>query len=152
MNLYVDASALVKCFVTEAGSADVRAAMDAAELVGTVSVTRVEVESAFAKSVRVGLLTKADARLAQATFVTLWPDLIRIHVSDFIVTSASELVWLYGLRAYDAVQLATALFWQCSIGGAVVFATYDQKLWQAAQSAGLIPFPPVRNPVLSINP
>ena len=146
MNLYLDASALVKCFVTEIGSAEVRAVMDAAELVGTVSMTRVEVESAFAKSVRVGLLTDADARLAQATFVALWPDLIRIHVSDFVVTSASELVWIYGLRAYDAVQLATALFWQRSIGQAVVFATYDQKLWQAAQSAGLIPFPATLNP------
>ncbi len=146
MNLYLDASALVKCFVTEIGSADVRAAVETAELVGTVSVTRVEVESAFAKSVRVGLLTDADARLAQATFVTLWPDLIRIHVSDFIVTSASELVWTHGLRAYDAVQLATALFWQRSIGQTVVFATYDQKLWQAAQAAGLIPFPVALNP------
>jgi len=152
MNLYLDSSALVKCFVTEVGSADVRAAMDAAELIGTVSVTRVEVESAFAKSVRVGLLTEADARLAQVTFVTLWPDMIRIHVSDFVVTGAAELVWLYRLRAYDAVQLATALFWQRSIGEAVVFATYDQKLWQAAQSAGLIPFPAVLNPVQSLNP
>ena len=50
MNLYLDASALVKCFVTEIGSAEVRAVMDAAELVGTVSMTRMEVESAFAKS------------------------------------------------------------------------------------------------------
>jgi predicted nucleic acid-binding protein len=152
MNLYLDASALVKCFVTESGSADVGAAVDTAELVGTVSVTRVEVESAFAKSVRVGLLTEADARQSRSAFIGVWPDLICIHVSDFVVTGAAELVWLYGLRAYDAVQLATALFWQRSIGEAVVFATYDQKLWQAAQSAGLIPFPAVLSPVQSLNP
>lgn len=146
MNFYVDTSALVKYFVTESGSAEVRAALEAAELIATVLITRVEMESAFAKSVRVGLLTEAEARQTQATFVGLWPHLIRIHVSDFIVTSAAELVWIYGLRAYDAVQLAAALFWQRSIGEAVVFATYDQKLWQAAQSAGLIAFPAALNP------
>lgn len=104
-------------------------------------ITRVEVESAFAKAVRVGALSETDAREAQGAFHRTWPDLVRIQVSDFIVAHAGELVWTHGLRAYDAVHLATALLWQSAIDESVTFATFDRKLWQAAQITGLKCFP-----------
>jgi len=46
--------------------------------------------------------------------------------------SAHALAWSYGLRGYDAVQLASTLTWQGSIGQDVVLATFDAQLGKAA--------------------
>jgi len=50
-------------------------------------------------------------------------------------------VWEHGLRGYDAVQLASALSWQESVGEQIVLATFDQQLWEAAKRTGLKAWP-----------
>ena len=52
MILYLDTSALVKRYVREAGTDEVIAFVESAESVGSVSLTRVEMAAAFAKTVR----------------------------------------------------------------------------------------------------
>ena len=42
---------------------------------------------------------------------------------------------------YDAVQLASALTWQESVGEEIVLATFDQQLWEAARRSGLKAWP-----------
>lgn len=61
MILYLDASALVKRYVAEPGTVEVNEAIAAAEIVGTTIVSRAEVVAALAKSVRMRLLSLADA-------------------------------------------------------------------------------------------
>ncbi len=61
MILYLDASALVKRYVTEPGSGEVSQAITKADLVGTVLVSRAEVAAALAKAVRVGVLRRKEA-------------------------------------------------------------------------------------------
>jgi hypothetical protein len=51
------------------------------------------------------------------------------------------LAWEHGLRGYDAVQLASALSWQESVGEEIVLATFDQQLWEAAKRTGLKAWP-----------
>ena len=51
------------------------------------------------------------------------------------------IAWDHGLRGYEAVQLASALTWQESVGTEIVLATFDQQLWEAAPKAGLEPWP-----------
>jgi uncharacterized protein len=51
------------------------------------------------------------------------------------------LAWEHRLRGYDAVQLASALAWQNSVGADVVIATFDTELWTAAAAAGLKAWP-----------
>jgi hypothetical protein len=45
------------------------------------------------------------------------------------------------LRGYDAVQLASAVTWQQSVGAEILLATFDQQLWEAALKAGLKAWP-----------
>lgn len=52
MNLYLDASALVKRYIRERGSLEIHGALSEAAYVATVSVSRVEVAAALAKGVR----------------------------------------------------------------------------------------------------
>lgn len=141
MILYVDASAIVKRYVTESRSTHVLALMDEAGAVATSMVSRVEVATAFARAVRVGVLDGTAGRRVHRRFAGEWTDFVRIPVTEALVARADALAWDHGLRGYDAVQLASALVWQDSIGQDVVLATFDQQLTRAGAAAGLCVWP-----------
>lgn len=141
MILYLDASALVKRYVAERGSREVIELTAAAEVVATSLISRAEVAAAFARAVRLGVLDHDDGRRAQRRFSREWPDLARVPVSEALVSRAETLAWDYGLRGYDAVQLASGLTWQESIGQEVLLGTFDGQLWEAAPGAGLHVWP-----------
>lgn len=141
MILYVDASALVKRYVSEAGSTAVISVTSDAEAVATVLISRAEVAAALARSVRLGVLDENGGRRAQRKFTREWPDLVRLPISEALLVRAESAAWQYGLRGYDAVQLAAAAIWQDSVGAEVTLATFDRELWQAASKAGLQVWP-----------
>ena len=68
MILYLDASALVKRYVAEPGSAEVDEAISKAEVIGTVLISRAEVAAALAKAVRMDALTREDALASLQVF------------------------------------------------------------------------------------
>jgi predicted nucleic acid-binding protein len=132
---------MVKRYVAETGSSDVNALIGAAEAIGTGVVSRAEVAAALAKAARVGLVTRDAAARALAAFGTEWQHFIRLQFSEPLAARAATLAWDHGLRVYDAVHLATALFWQETVGETVTLATYDRELWRSAEAAGLTPWP-----------
>jgi predicted nucleic acid-binding protein len=142
MILYLDASALVKRYVAELGSTEMNEAITEADVVGTAVVNRAEVAAALAKSVRMRLLSLEDASASLRAFRNEWLDLVRVQVTEMVVTRADALAWEYHLRGYEAVQLAAASIWQEAMGALVTMATFDQQLWQAAKRVGLVPYPP----------
>jgi predicted nucleic acid-binding protein len=139
--LYLDASALVKRYVAEAGSADVATVVAGARLAATAVVSRAEVTAALAKAVRIGVATRDAAVAGLADFDADWSDLIRLAVSEAAVARAAAVAWSQGLRGYDAVHLACALRWQEALGDPVTLATYDRDLWRGARTSGLRPWP-----------
>lgn len=141
MIVYVDASALVRRYVTEVGSADVNALTAGAAAVATALVTRAEIASALARAVRAGVLDDVGGRRAQRRFSREWPDIMRVPVTETLVARAEALAWAHGLRGYDAVQLASALTWQDALGQEILLATFDRQLWEAAPHAGLRAWP-----------
>jgi predicted nucleic acid-binding protein len=138
---YLDASALVKRYVAEAGSAEVQALIQEAQATGTAVLSRAEVSAALAKAARVGLVTRDAALKALEAFTSDWEHLIRLQFSEPLAARAAALAWEHGLRGYDAVHLATALVWRETLGETVTVATYDRELWRGAQASGLSPWP-----------
>lgn len=141
MIAYLDASALVKRYIVERGSRETIALSADSEMTATSIVSRAEVAAALAKAVRAGLVKNDVARNAQRRVAGDWPDLVRVPVTEALIERAEGLAWEHGLRGYDAVQLASALTWQESVGEAIVLATFDQQLWQAAKRVGLEAWP-----------
>jgi len=88
-----------------------------------------------------GLLTRDEALSAYQAFRQEWPDLIRLRVTEPVLSRAADAAWDLGLRGYDSVQLASAISWQEALEKPVTFATFDQHLWAASRQAGLTPFP-----------
>ncbi len=135
MILYLDASALVKRYVAEPGSAEVEALISRAQAVGTGVISRAEVAAALAKG------SRESAVKALQAFNADWEHMIRLQLSEPLVARAAALAWEHGLRGYDAVHLATALVWREMLGGTVSVATYDRELWRTAQASGLSAWP-----------
>lgn len=141
MILYLDASALVKRYVAEPGSAEVSVAISQAQVTGTTLLSRAEVEASLAKAVRVHALTQEEASASLQVFRNEWPDLVRVQVTELVVARAGALAWDHGLRGYDAVHLAAASGWQDALGERVTLATFDRQLWTVAESVGLAAYP-----------
>ena len=142
MILYVDASALVKRYVTETASEAVgRLTGKVGNVIGTAVVSRAEVSAAMGRAVRLGVLSDEDGQAAVATFRRDWTNIVRIRVTEAVVARADRLAWTHGLRGYDAVHLAAALQWQDGLDAPVVLATFDQALWRSGQEAGLRVWP-----------
>lgn len=141
MILYLDASALVKRYIAERGTAEVAAAIAEAEVAGTSLISRAETVAALAKAVRVGTLTSEEAASALQAFRSDWSNLVRLQATEVLIARADALAWELGLRGYDAVHLASALAWQDGMSDQVAMATFDRQLWEAARERGLMCFP-----------
>ncbi len=141
MIVYWDTSALIKQYVREVGTADVKALVKQATASGTAPICYVEIAATLAKLVRMKSLTHKVAQRVLNDFVADWPTLVQVQVNQPLLTQASTFAWTYELRAYDALHLASAYLWRGMLGEQIIFATYDQPLWRAAQALGLDRFP-----------
>jgi predicted nucleic acid-binding protein len=142
VNLYLDASALLKRYLLEPGSAKVGGVIARADIVGSSIISRAEVAAALAKAVRMHALTQDGALQSLQLFRNQWPDFARVQATELVVGRADAFAWEHGLRGYDAVHLASASVWQDSMGDRVTMATFDRTLWTVSGTIGLDPFPP----------
>ncbi len=141
MILYLDSSALVKRYIAEPGSDDVLRLIADARVAGTSLITRSEIAAALAKAIRLKLLSRDNATAALQTFRAQWPDIVRVQLTEPLVAEADALAWAHALRGYDAVHLASAIFWQDTIGEPVTVVTFDRQLWDGASRSNLAVFP-----------
>jgi uncharacterized protein len=132
---YFDASALVKRYVREAGTASVRRLLR--EQRGATSrLSEAEISSALCRRRREGGLTGAQYERALGA---LRADLGRLEVVELspeIVASVHALLARHHLRASDALQLASALFLREALGSEVALVVYDERLHAAARAEG----------------
>jgi predicted nucleic acid-binding protein len=141
MIVYMDTSALVKYYVNETGTDQVAQLINEAELVGFASITYVEMASALSKAARMKWITEQDGRTAWEDFLSHWQAFARLTVNPALLERASRQAWEHGLRAYDAIHLASALEWRDSLAEPITLATYDKELWMAGQKMGLSVWP-----------
>jgi len=143
MIVYLDASALVKRYIAEAHSDEVRELIASAEAVGTATISRAEVSAAFARAARMALVTPDEAAAALRALDADWENLIRVQVTEALVRRAAALAWEQALRGYDAVHLSAALIWRETLSEPVSVATFDRQLWHGAKVSGLGAWPAV---------
>jgi len=132
---YLDTSALVKRYVSEAGSASVRplfrtkdvatSRIAYAEIAATMA--RLARERALTERARDAILARLDADFAAITIVEIRAALVR---------RVPSLVSRRPLRGYDAVHLACALALRERVV-AVTFWAADAGLVEAARAEGL---------------
>jgi predicted nucleic acid-binding protein len=148
-NLYLDSSAVVKYYVPETGSAWVRELIDAQadeqkweHEISISQLTMVEVAAAVEKRRRMKGISQLDRVRTLARFgIDYRQRYTIVRVSDSIVEWAVDLTSHHPLRAYDAVQLATALRLNQVLREnrlpPLAFVSADENLCQAAEAEGL---------------
>ncbi|MBM3748988.1 MAG: type II toxin-antitoxin system VapC family toxin [Acidobacteria bacterium] len=131
--LYLDSSALAKRYVAEPGSDESRLLMEANQgRLFTSVATWAEVLSALARCARENRCSTREYRLLQRAFSLEWNALHPIDVTLPVLAPAGRLIERHALRAYDAIQLCSALWI-----GRPLFACFDERLRRAAAAEGL---------------
>jgi len=125
--------------VDEVGSDWVRAIVvpAAANIVSIADITRAEVTSAFARRTREGIITLDEREALMQIFQAHCATQYRIvPTQPLIIDLATELPQRHPLRAYDAVQLASASLVNQSLIAhglsPLIFVTADDRLIAAA--------------------
>jgi predicted nucleic acid-binding protein len=139
-----DSSALVKRYVVEAGTTWVQAIahLPARNALIVARITWVEVQSALARRQREGSLTSDQVARAMRTFRYDWNVQYRVvDLDQPLAELAGQLVSRHILRAYDAVQIASALRIEPAFSDSrftsLTFVAADDRLLSAAEAEGL---------------
>lgn len=141
---YFDASALVKAYVEERGSAYVRSLLAASPAI-TSELTIAEIASALGRRVIDGTLTVSRRDELFRAFMREALDFSLVAISQEVLARAAAMLLEggpgYVLRTSDAVHLATAehsfiLAGATGSDGGVVVAS-DQRMLRVAQARGL---------------
>lgn len=150
---FADTSALAKRYISEAGSAWVRGALDPAAGAQTfiVRIAAVELIAAVTRRERAGSISLADAITARTTFERdLDSEYQVVEVTVALVRRAMNLAAAHGMRGYDAVHLAAALEVNealvASASPAPVLISADVELNAAAVAEGLVVEDPNAHP------
>lgn len=135
MTVYADTSSLVKLFVAESGSDDVRERIAAADAVFTSEIAYPEVRAALARRRREGGLSSAEFKVAKEAFEGRWQDVVGIPATTQVCREAGELAERYGLRGFDALHLASFSETLGALQGTddVEFSSFDDRLNTAAR-------------------
>ncbi|MBD2195476.1 MULTISPECIES: type II toxin-antitoxin system VapC family toxin [Calothrix] len=142
---FIDSSALVKRYIRENGSNWVLGLFDPSlnNEVFIAAITGVEIIAAITRRSRSGSISITDAAIIRNQFKSdLQKDYQIVEITDNIINSGMVLSETYGLRGYDAVQLAAgcAVNSLCIANGLppITFISADNELNAAVLSEGLL--------------
>lgn len=141
---FLDTSALVKRYVNETGSIWIRkiVAPETGNKVFVSRITWVEVLSAFSRRKRENNLSASDTNTSIRAFRHDWDTQYHVAELDYPIASlAGDLVQRYPLRAYDSIQLASAIslnpIFARMAPDAFTFVSAYKRLTDAAQTESL---------------
>jgi uncharacterized protein len=141
---FLDASALVKRYVTETGSVWVTGLLVPASRnrLYIARITGAEVAAALTRKERGGHLSTTATDAAIASFRHDYANRLRpVEITAALIVDAMRAARAHGLRGYDAVQLAAALYANrrrvTRNLAPLIFVTADVRLLAAGQAEGL---------------
>lgn len=142
---FLDSSALLKRYVSEIGSHWVENLMAAQAGNTTIvaQITQAEVVSAVSRRKRENLISSRTARairlLLDRNFARRY---LVVNLSVPIIRLAEDLLESHPLRAYDSIQLASALELDDRLkmlgASTLIFLSADKRLLSVASSVGLL--------------
>jgi predicted nucleic acid-binding protein len=132
--LYLDTSSLIKLYLEEQGTAEVRQLVEAAEVLATSVIAYPEARSALARLHREGGLTSSELARVRSAFEQDWRLFLVLEVTAGIWRQAGDLAARRALRGFDSLHLASFLSLGAEQGRAgVEFSSHDDRLNEAAR-------------------
>ncbi|HEU4808872.1 MAG TPA: type II toxin-antitoxin system VapC family toxin [Homoserinimonas sp.] len=144
MSVFADSSAIVKLYSDEEGSRSIRNL----GVMAVSEIARVEVPAALWRKHRMSQLSLESVTVLVRTFEGDYAGhavsgtiLLPIAVTSAVIERAAGLLASSGLRAYDALQLASALAARDADPECSTFAAFDSELRTAAAYQGFTSLP-----------
>lgn len=137
MILYLETSNLVKLYVEEPDSEDIKIRVAESDVVATSLVSYVEARAALARKFREKGLTARDYESIKSDLDSDWDSLFVLNLTNALAKIAGNLAEKHGLRGYDSIHLASALELKKVITSAILFSSSDATLSEAARTEGL---------------
>jgi predicted nucleic acid-binding protein len=136
VTVYLDTSSLVKLYVAESDSDNVRAHVDRATVVATSTIAYAEARAALARRRREQALKPAAFAAAKRQLDADWPSYLAVQLTEALCRDAGQLAERYALRGYDGVHLASFLEVARQASPAETeFSSFDERLNGAARRA-----------------
>lgn len=139
MIAYLDSSAIVKAYLPdEFGRDQFESIVDSPIDLAASRFTYVEVRATLAAARRAGRLTVLEHERVIESFDDAWRGYIIVELDEPVGKRAGDIAETFGLRAGDAVQLASIL--QMDLDETMLVA-WDARLARAARAAGVLTYP-----------
>ena len=139
MIVYLDSSAIMKLhLIDEPDGAELREIIAAPVRIATSRLSYVEVRAGLAAARRGGRIRPAEHDRAVAAFHDSWSAYNIVEIDGEVGARAGDFAEAFGLRAGDAVQLASAFALDPI---QTVLVAWDTQLRAAARAAGLATHP-----------
>jgi predicted nucleic acid-binding protein len=138
MILFCDTSALIKLYIVEAGSEELKAHVLEAEAVAVCRIAWAEACAALSRRAREVPEDASVIEQAKAALATDWPCFVVMDVDQVMVELAGEYADTFALRGYDSIQLAAAAEAGRISEVPIVFACFDTRLNKAAKLLGML--------------
>jgi predicted nucleic acid-binding protein len=145
MILYLDTSDLFKMYVREDDWPRPWDSLAMADLLASSRPAYVETRAALARALSGGRLARQGVQIGPEVygqlireFRTDWRHCIKIDVSPRLLIQAGELAEKHGLRAGDAIHLASGIRIRSTSVEEVLFSVADADLREAALAEGFV--------------
>ncbi len=138
MILYCDTSALVKLYIVEAESAELKALVREAEAVAVCRIAWAEAHAALSRRAREVPEDATVVELAKSALASDWPHFVVLDIDQALVELAGEYADTFALRGYDSIQLAAAFETGRISQSPIFFACIDTRLKKAAKLLGML--------------
>jgi len=139
--LFCDTSALVKLYIAEDASREIRELAGRATVVAVSRIAWAEMMAAVARRARESTSDAQTLETVRKRLRADWPHYAVVELTQAIVELAGDYADTFALRACDSVQLAAARSLQELAGEEVQFACFDTRLCKAARTLGMASFP-----------
>lgn len=137
MIYYLDTSALVKRYYSEAGSSWVHSLFVPDNILVASRVAYAELLAALARKRRVREVTERGFTSAVDSFQHEWQECVVVEVSDAVVADLLALVQRHALRGFDAIHLYSALWFRQRTKADLTFVSADHQSLRAAEDEGI---------------
>lgn len=138
MILFCDTSALVKLYIVEAGSEELKARVMEAEAVAVCRIAWAEACAALSRRAREVPEDALVIEQAKAALAADWPRFVVLEIDQTLVERAGEYADTFALRGYDSIQLAAAFEAGRISQAPIFFACSDTRLNKAAKLLGML--------------
>ena len=137
MILFCDTSALVKLYIVEVGSDELKLQVQQAEAVAVCRIAWAEAYTALSRRARE---VPEDAFIIEQAKLALaadWPHYVVLEVDQPLIERAGDYADIFALRGHDSVQLAAAFETGRISQSPILFACFDSRLNKAAKLLGM---------------